>query len=56
MAAIAMPGHSIDRLFRNAPVIPYGEEQFPVELTIDTRGGAGFIDIGHDTRDMSDPE
>jgi hypothetical protein len=27
----------------------YGEEQFPVELTIDTRGeAAGFIDFAHD--------
>jgi hypothetical protein len=36
--------------------IPYGEEQFLVELTIDTRGGAGFIDFAHETRDTSDPQ
>jgi hypothetical protein len=34
-----------------------GEEQFPVELTIDTRGeDAGFIDFAHDTRDTRSPE
>jgi hypothetical protein len=34
-----------------------GEEHFPVELTIDTRGeDAGFIDFAHDTRDTRSPE
>src|SRR5262249_18355966 len=35
----------------------YGEELFPVELTIATRGeDAGFIDFAHDTRDTRSPE
>ena len=34
-----------------------GEEHFPVELTMDTRGeDAGFIDFAHDTRDTRSPE
>jgi hypothetical protein len=37
--------------------IHFGEEKFAVELTMDTRGGgAGFIDLAHETRDTSDPQ
>jgi hypothetical protein len=40
-----------------ATTLHYGEEQFPVELTIDTLGeDAGFIDLAHDTRDTRSPE
>ena len=39
-----------------ATTLHYGEEQFPIELTIDTRGeDAGFIDLAHDTRDTRSP-
>jgi hypothetical protein len=37
-------------------IIHFGEERFPVELTIDTRSdGPGFIDFSHETRDTCDP-
>ena len=38
-------------------VIRFGEERFPVELTIDMRSeGPGFIEFAHETRDTSDPQ
>ena len=37
--------------------IRYGEEEFPVELTVDMRSeGPGFIDFAHKTRDTSNPQ
>src|SRR5260370_28297284 len=38
-------------------MIHFGEERFPVELTIDTRSdGPGFSDFSHETRDTCDPK
>jgi hypothetical protein len=37
-------------------VIYFGQEEFSVELTINTTGeGAGFIDLAHNTRNRTDP-
>jgi hypothetical protein len=55
MASLTRAGLEPGLLARTT--LHYGEEQFPVELTIDTRGeDAGFIDFAHDTRDTRSPE
>ena len=55
MASLTRAGLEPGLLARTT--LHYGEEQFPVELTIDTLGeDAGFIDLAHDTRDTRSPE
>ena len=47
MASLTRAGFEPGLLARTT--LRYGEEHFPVELTIDTRGeDAGFIDFAHD--------
>jgi hypothetical protein len=55
MASLTRAGLEPGLLARTT--LHFGEEHFPVELTIDTRGeDAGFIDFAHDTRDTRSPE
>jgi hypothetical protein len=55
MASLTRAGLEPGLLARTT--LHYGEEHFPVELTIDTRGeNAGFIDFAHDTRNTRSPE
>ena len=55
MASLTRAGIS-PGLLGNA-TLPFDEGQFPVALTVDTRGeGPGFIHIAHETRDISNPQ
>ena len=55
MASLTRAGFEPGLLARTT--LHFGEEHFPVELTIDTRGeDAAFIDFAHDTRDTRSPE
>jgi hypothetical protein len=55
MASLTRAGLEPGLLARTT--LHFGEEHFPVELTIDTRGeDAGLIDFAHDTRDTRSPE